>query len=111
MCPTLSHTNVLFVPHLVSWDLVTLPITPARLLQWLTGQGHVPLLASEKKDFRVVIDFNHDCTAKYGDHSICYPIVHACAKTIELPVKHMTSYQFKTVLTEAFILGQEFNNV
>ena len=24
MCPTLSHTNILFVPHLVCWDLVTL---------------------------------------------------------------------------------------
>lgn len=33
-------------------------------------------------------------------------------KTIEIPVRHMRSYdQFKEVLKEAFLLGQEFSNV
>ncbi|XP_041861438.1 uncharacterized protein LOC121652620 isoform X2 [Melanotaenia boesemani] len=87
-------------------------VTPARFLQWITGQGHIPLLPSEKKDFAVVIKFNHDCGADFGKHSICYPVVSACAKTIVLPVKHMKSYdQFKVVLMDAFHLGQEFNNV
>uniref|UniRef100_A0AAZ1XUH1 HECT domain-containing protein n=1 Tax=Oreochromis aureus TaxID=47969 RepID=A0AAZ1XUH1_OREAU len=87
-------------------------ITPARFLQWITGQGHVPLLPSEKKDFAVVVKFNHNCEADFGNHSICYPVVSSCAKTIVLPVKHMKSYsQFRMVLVEAFHLGQEFNNV
>ncbi|CAJ1053409.1 uncharacterized protein LOC114557815 isoform X2 [Xyrichtys novacula] len=88
------------------------PITPARLLQWMTGQGHIPLLPSERELFAVILKFNHDCTADFGDHSVCYPIVSACAKTISLPVRHMSSYeQFKMVLTEAFHLGQEFSKV
>ncbi|XP_019200808.1 uncharacterized protein LOC109194631 [Oreochromis niloticus] len=87
-------------------------ITPPRFLQWITGQGHVPLLPSEKKDFAVVVKFNHNCEADFGNHSICYPVVSSCAKTIVLPVKHMKSYsQFRMVLLEAFHLGQEFNNV
>ncbi|KAK1904188.1 Ribosomal RNA small subunit methyltransferase H [Dissostichus eleginoides] len=88
------------------------PITPATFLQWITGQGHVPLLPSEKKDFAVVIQFNHDCSADFGPHSVCYPVVTACAKTITLPVRHMRPYEkFKNILTEAFQLGQEFSNV
>ncbi|KAK5935024.1 hypothetical protein CgunFtcFv8_020422 [Champsocephalus gunnari] len=63
------------------------PITPATFLQWITGQGHVPLL---------------------GHHSVCYPVVTACAKTITLPVRHMRPFD---ILTEAFQLGQEFSNV
>ncbi|KAI9523403.1 hypothetical protein NQZ68_028427, partial [Dissostichus eleginoides] len=69
------------------------PITPATFLQWITGQGHVPLLPSEKKDFAVVIQFNHDCSADFGHHSVCYPVVTACAKTITLPVRHMRPYE------------------
>ncbi|KAK1904056.1 G2/M phase-specific E3 ubiquitin-protein ligase [Dissostichus eleginoides] len=81
-------------------------------MKWITGQGHVPLLPSEKKDFAVVIQFNHDCSADFGPHSVCYPVVTACAKTITLPVRHMRPYEkFKNILTEAFQLGQEFSNV
>uniref|UniRef100_A0A3Q3VY26 Uncharacterized protein n=1 Tax=Mola mola TaxID=94237 RepID=A0A3Q3VY26_MOLML len=47
-------------------------ISPARFLQWITGQAHVP---SEKKRFFV-----------------CYLVVSACAKTIVLPVRHMRPY-------------------
>ncbi|XP_049318755.1 G2/M phase-specific E3 ubiquitin-protein ligase isoform X2 [Astyanax mexicanus] len=87
-------------------------ITPARFLQWVTGQGHIPLLPSEKKDFAVTVKFNHDCNADFGIHNICYPVVSACAKRIVLPVRHIKSYdQFKSILLEAFYLGQEFNIV
>lgn len=48
----------------------------------------------------------------FGHHQVCYPVVSACSKTTELPVRHMRSYdQFKEVLKEAFLLGQEFRNV
>nr|XP_061789126.1 uncharacterized protein LOC133578688 [Nerophis lumbriciformis] len=64
-------------------------ITPSRFLQWITGQGHIPILPSEKKDFAVIVKFNHDCSEEHGLHRICYPVISACAKTITLPVKHM----------------------
>ncbi|KAF0022416.1 hypothetical protein F2P81_025328 [Scophthalmus maximus] len=67
-------------------------ITPARFLQWITGQGHVPLLPLEQ-DFVVTIKFNHDCSADFGHHNVCYPVVSACAKTIVLPVRHMNNSQ------------------
>ncbi|XP_047186362.1 uncharacterized protein LOC118292456 [Scophthalmus maximus] len=67
-------------------------ITPARFLQWITGQGHVPLLPLEQ-DFVVTIKFNHDCSADFGHHNVCYPVVSACAKTIVLSVRHMNNSQ------------------
>ncbi|MED6246276.1 hypothetical protein ATANTOWER_015309 [Ataeniobius toweri] len=87
-------------------------VTTSTFLQWLTGQGHVPLLPSEKNDFVVALQFNHDCSAEFGIHSMCYPVVSAFSKTIVLPVKHMTAYdQFRGLLLEAFHLGQEFHKV
>lgn len=84
-------------------------ITPAR---WITGQGHIPSLPSEKEDFAVMIKCNHVCSADFGHHSVCYPVVPACAKTIVMPVRRMTSYdQLKKVSMEAIHPGQEFNNV
>ncbi|MEQ2183516.1 hypothetical protein GOODEAATRI_033489, partial [Goodea atripinnis] len=87
-------------------------ITPARFLQWITGQDHIPLLPSEKKDFALTVKLNHDCSADFGHHSVCYPIVSACSNSIVIPVKYMRPYdQFKKVLIEAFHLGQQFNMV
>lgn len=87
-------------------------ITPAKFLQWITGQGHIPILPSEKRDFSVILKFNHDCSADFGQHDVCFPIVSACAKTITLSLRHMSSYnEFKGILNEAFFLGQEFNIV
>ncbi|CAK6963514.1 uncharacterized protein LOC117561507 isoform X2 [Scomber scombrus] len=36
-------------------------LSPRAFLQWITGQGHVPVLQKEKRRFKVNIKFNHDC--------------------------------------------------
>ncbi|XP_045908911.1 uncharacterized protein LOC123973083 isoform X2 [Micropterus dolomieu] len=53
-------------------------ITPSRFLQWITGQGHIPLLPSEKKDFAVTIKFNHDCSADFGHQCVLPRCVSMC---------------------------------
>ncbi|XP_067289317.1 uncharacterized protein [Pseudorasbora parva] len=89
-----------------------LPMTPKTFLQWVTGQGHIPILSQDKTHFKITVQFNHNCDAEYDEHRICYPTVAACSNTIMLPAKHMSNYEdFKTVLMEGFFLGQEFLKV
>lgn len=38
-CPTLSHTNILFVPHLVCWDLVTLGARQGDTLYYIQSEA------------------------------------------------------------------------
>uniref|UniRef100_A0A671N301 Uncharacterized protein n=1 Tax=Sinocyclocheilus anshuiensis TaxID=1608454 RepID=A0A671N301_9TELE len=61
-------------------------------LQWVTGQGHIPILSQEKKLFKITVQFNQNCDVKYSEHRICYPTVAACNNTIILPVKHMVEF-------------------
>uniref|UniRef100_A0A3Q3G049 HECT domain-containing protein n=1 Tax=Labrus bergylta TaxID=56723 RepID=A0A3Q3G049_9LABR len=87
-------------------------LTVEAFLQWITGQGHVPVLQEEKMRFKVNVKSEHHCESHFGEHRICYPNVAACIKTITFPVKHMTSFKdFKEVLVEAFHLAQEFSKV
>lgn len=87
-------------------------ISPKAFLQWITGQGHVPVLQEEKKGFKITVKFDHHCQMHFGEHKICFPTVAACSSTITLPVQHMITYQdFKAVLTEAFHQGQAFSIV
>ncbi|XP_036416494.1 uncharacterized protein zgc:112970 isoform X3 [Colossoma macropomum] len=87
-------------------------MTPRTFLQWVTGQGHIPILAREKARFRITVAFNHHCDVDYSEHTVCYPTVAACSSTITLPVKHMLTYEnFKWIMVEAFCLGQEFHKI
>ena len=61
-------------------------VSPAGVLGWLTGQKHHPL---KNENLVVTVYFDHDCKARAPKHTICYPVVGACGKTISFPVKHM----------------------
>ncbi|KAI2646607.1 G2/M phase-specific E3 ubiquitin-protein ligase [Labeo rohita] len=79
-------------------------------LQWVTGQAHVPLIESKREAFKITVNFDHDCDTRYGAHSLCYPIVNACAVAITFPTRHLaTSQEFENNLTEAICGGYEFS--
>lgn len=88
------------------------PLCPKDIMQWITGQAHIPHLQEEKKNFHILMKFNHDCGSVFGQHRVCYPVVAACANTITIPVIHMKTYQeFRDILVEAYHQGQEFSCV
>lgn len=74
--------------------------TPADVMRWLTGET-----------LPIGVRFNHDCMENNPSHTICFPIVGACAKEITLPVAHMrTQKEFSDVFLMAFCNGQAFGN-
>lgn len=78
-------------------------------LQWVTGQAHVPLTESERELFKIIVNFEHDCESLYGHHTVCYPVVNACAVTITFPIRHLTCVDdFENCVTEAILNGYEF---
>nr|XP_055023955.1 uncharacterized protein LOC129414078 isoform X2 [Misgurnus anguillicaudatus] len=88
----------------------TKTLTVPGVLQWLTGQAHKPVLPSERNNFEIHVKFNHVCQQEA--HTICFPIVSACTKTITFPMAHMSSYsEFKHVLTLALRFGNVFGRV
>ncbi|XP_058240303.1 uncharacterized protein LOC131349010 [Hemibagrus wyckioides] len=46
-------------------------VTVGRIMQWMTGQAHKPVLPSEKKDFIISVKFYHDCDTSYHLFSNC----------------------------------------
>ncbi|CAI5665441.1 unnamed protein product [Oreochromis niloticus] len=82
------------------------------VLQWMTGQPHVPILPDEKRHFKITCKFDHECKEQLGDHSICYLVVSACICTVTFPVQHLNTYtEFKTVMSEAVRYGGGFHRV
>lgn len=83
-----------------------------KVLQWLTGQGHKPLLQSELQAFKVIVKFDHQCQVRMPGHTICYPTVSACSNTVTFPVAHLNTYDaFKTIMVQALKSGGGFNRV
>ncbi|XP_016373363.1 uncharacterized protein LOC107712567 isoform X2 [Sinocyclocheilus rhinocerous] len=84
-------------------------ITICKLFQWLTGQAHIPLIETQRKEFKIRIEFDHDGDARYGDHIICYPVINACAVSITFPTKHLGTYQeFQDIMSQAINNSKEF---
>uniref|UniRef100_A0A3P8T319 HECT domain-containing protein n=1 Tax=Amphiprion percula TaxID=161767 RepID=A0A3P8T319_AMPPE len=84
-------------------------LTVGRIMQWMTGQRHKPVLPSEKKDFVINMQFNHGCDTR---HTVCFPTVSACSRTVTFPSAHLKTYtEFKNILTLAICHGQTFDRV
>ncbi|XP_077093820.1 uncharacterized protein LOC143745586 [Siphateles boraxobius] len=93
-------------------DRDTLPLTVPRVMKWLTGQGHKPLLMSERQEFKIALHFDHDCHQRMPAHRICYPVVSACARKITFPTAHMDDYSsFKEIMLQAINSDFGFNRV
>lgn len=70
------------------------------VMGWLTGSQHEPI-SGEK--FKIPVYFDHDCLKNKPGHTICFPVVSACAKLITFPVQHLQSAEsFRELFTLAY---------
>lgn len=80
----------------------TEPLAVPHVLQWMTGQSHIPMLPDEERHFKITCNFDHNCRERLGDHAVCYPIVSACTQTVTFPVQHLSTYtDFRRIMSEA----------
>lgn len=80
-----------------------------KVMQWMTGQRHRPILPNELRDFSITVKFFHDCDTT---HTICFPSVSACTRTITFPTAHLkTFHDFKFVMKMAVRHAESFDNV
>ena len=56
------------------------------VMGWLTGSQHKPISGERLK---MPVYFDHDCLKSKPGHTICFPIISACAKSITFPVQHL----------------------
>lgn len=85
---------------------ITPDITPAGVLGWLTGAKHREISSA---DLSIMVKFDHDCLTRNPKHSLCFPVVGACGRTIIFPVMHMnTQESFKEVFLLGFSKSQAF---
>lgn len=76
------------------------------VMGWLTGMQHVPINGRKPN---IAVDFDHDCLLRNPKHSICFPLIGACAKTLTIPVAHMRDEtKFKEVFLMAYCKGRPF---
>ncbi|GAA6102799.1 uncharacterized protein LOC105921034 [Tachysurus ichikawai] len=61
-------------------------MTAGKVMQWMTGQRHKPILPSDQKDFTITVKFNHDSHLK-------------------------TLNEFKSIMETAMKYGESFDNV
>ena len=83
-------------------------ISPSGLLGWLTGQKHRPI---DGDKLLISVKFDHECVQRNPHHTICFPMVGACARSLTLPVVHMQEEEnFRRIMLLAFCKGQAFGN-
>lgn len=81
-------------------------LNPPGVLGWLTGQQHKPVNGD---DLSITVMFDHDCAQRNPRHTICFPVVSACGRTVTFPVKHMeVPEDFTRVFLLAYCKGQAF---
>ena len=86
--------------------LWTPDITPAGVMGWITGRRHRNVFGGETK---ITVKCDHDCLVRNLMHTICFPVVSACAMQITFPLQHMkTSEEFKNVFFLGYNKGQAF---
>lgn len=60
-----------------------------------------------------MMEFDHDCQVGYGtNHTICYPVVNACSRSVTYPVAHLSAYEdskLSNQISQAVIHGYEFS--
>ncbi|XP_048017316.1 uncharacterized protein LOC125280751 isoform X2 [Megalobrama amblycephala] len=84
-------------------------ITVSSFMQWITGQGHVPITSAQREKFKIHVEFDHDCQLRYGQHSLCFPLVNACSCTVTLPTQHLgTNTEFLGIMRQAVSNSREF---
>lgn len=66
--------------------LVSPDLTIPGVFGWLTGRQHKPIIG---KRSTITVLFDHDCMKRNPKHSVCFPLIGACGRTITLPVSHM----------------------
>ena len=64
-------------------------LTSASILGWFTGQKHKQLNGEK---IQITVKFDHDCVVRNPTHSICFPLVGACAMEVTFSVSHMKTY-------------------
>ena len=70
------------------------------VMGWLTGSSqHEPI---SRGNFEIAVYFDHDCLKNKLRHSVCFPAVSTCAKSITFPVQHIQSTES---VIELFILA------
>ena len=73
---------------------------------WLTGLQHKPISG---KRFNIPIYFDHDCLQNKPEHSVCFPVVSACAKSITFPVQLLQNVEsFRELFILAYCKRQAF---
>lgn len=76
------------------------------IMGWLTGSQHKPISG---KRFKIPVYFDHDCLKNNSGHSVCFPVVSACAQSITFPVQHLQNAEsFRELFTLAYCKSQAF---
>ena len=87
-------------------EQISTELTPSSVLGWLTGQRHRPVNGDHPA---ITVMFNHDCFERNPDHSVCFPVISACAKAVTISGNHMKeSEDFTCTFLLAYCKGQAF---
>lgn len=84
----------------------TASLTIPGVIGWLTGMQHKPIVGQMPT---ITVIFYHDCLQWNPKHSVCYPVISVCGRTITFPVTRMEPAQkLKEMFIMAYCKGQSF---